>query len=53
MGIWVSYVTSCYVTRGSVCPGSSIALGGWGGEGGVGGGGSGGGGGKAKLCDTL
>ena len=35
--IWVSYVTSCYVTSCSVCPGSSVALGG-GGEGGKGGG---------------
>ena len=35
--IWVSYVTSCYVTSCSVCPGSSVALGG---------GGSGGGGGQ-------
>ena len=51
MGIWVSYVTSCYVTSCSVCPGSSVALGVGGGgsggrgewgEGGVGGGGSGG-----------
>ena len=33
--IWVSYVTSCYVTSCSVCPGSSVALGG-GGGGGVG-----------------
>ena len=32
VGIWVSYVTSCYVTSCSVCPGSSVA---WG-EGGVG-----------------
>ena len=32
VGIWVSYVTSCYVTSCSVCPGSSVALGGgWGG----------------------
>ena len=31
VGIWVSYVTSCYVTSCSVCPGSSVALGGeWG-----------------------
>ena len=39
--IWVSYVTSCYVTSCSVCPGSSVALGGGGrggGEGGKGGG---------------
>ena len=35
--IWVSYVTSCYVTSCSVCLGSSVALGG-------GGGGEGGGG---------
>ena len=35
--IWVSYVTSCYVTSCSVCPGSRVALG----EGGVGGGGGG------------
>ena len=33
VGIWVSYVTSC-----SVCPGSSVALGGGGGVGGGGGG---------------
>ena len=31
--IWVSYVTSCYVTSCSVCPGSSVALGGGGGGG--------------------
>ena len=31
VGIWVSYVTSCYVTSCSVCPGSSVALGGGGG----------------------
>ena len=36
VGIWVSYVTSCYVTSCSVCPGSSVALGG-GGEGVMGG----------------
>ena len=35
VGIWVSYVTSCYVTSCSVCPGSSVA---WG-QGGVGRGG--------------
>ena len=35
VGIWVSYVTSCYVISCSVCPGSSVAFG----EGGVGGGG--------------
>ena len=29
--IWVSYVTSCYVTSCSVCPGSSVAGGGGGG----------------------
>ena len=46
VGIWVSYVTSCYVTSCSVCPGSSVALGGgeWGG--GVGGGVGGGSGGQ-------
>ena len=33
VGIWVSYVTSCYVTSCSVCPGSSVALGGGGGGG--------------------
>ena len=38
VGIWVSYVTSCYVTSCSVCPGSSVALGGGGGSGGGGGG---------------
>ena len=38
VGIWVSYVTSCYVISCSVCPGSSVAFG----EGGVGGGGGGG-----------
>ena len=37
VGIWVSYVTSCYVTSCSVCPGSSVALGGGGGGGGNGG----------------
>ena len=37
MCIWVSYVTSCYVTSCSVCPGSSVALGGGGGEWGGGG----------------
>ena len=37
VGIWVSYVTSCYVTSCSFCPGSSVALGG--GEGEWGGGG--------------
>ena len=42
MGIWVSYVTSCYVTSCSVSPGSSVALG-VGGRGGSGGGGEGGG----------
>ena len=31
MGIWVSYVTSCYVTSCSVSPWSSVALGGGGG----------------------
>ena len=51
VAIWVSYVTSCYVTSCSVCPGSSVALGVGGGEGGVGGGGSGGGGGQ--TCDPL
>ena len=40
VGIWVSYVTSCYVTSCSVCPGSSVALGG------------GGGGGGGMLCDA-
>ena len=35
VGIWVSYVTSCYVISCSVCPGISVA---WG-EGGVGRGG--------------
>ena len=30
VGIWVSYVTSCYIISCSVCPGSSIA---WGGRG--------------------
>ena len=50
VGIWVSYVTSCYVTSCSVCPGSSVALG-MGGrreweEGGEGGG-------EAKLCNPL
>ena len=34
VGIWVSYVTSCYVTSCSVCPGSSVALGGGGSGGG-------------------
>ena len=59
VGISVSYVTSCYVTSCSVCPGSSVALGGGGRgeweEGGVGRGewGGGSGGGVAKLCDTL
>ena len=33
VGIWVSYVSSCYVTSCSVCPGSSVALGGGGGGG--------------------
>ena len=54
VGIWVSYVTGCYVTSCSVCPGSSVALGVGGGvgrgeweEGGVGGGV------EANLCDTL
>ena len=38
VGIWVSYVTSCYVTSCSVCPGSSVALGVGGRGGRVGGG---------------
>ena len=38
--IWVSYVTSCYVTSYSFCPGSSVAVVA-GGEGGVGRGGMG------------
>ena len=43
VGIWVSYVTSCYVTSCSVCPGSSW---GWGGGGGSGRRGEWGGGGQ-------
>ena len=57
VGIWVSYVTSCYVTSCSVCPGSSVTLeggggsgGGGGGEWGRGGGSGGGGGGKQWGC---